>query len=318
MLYVRKFYKIVEEGQDRGRDSTGIVALKQDKMIKIKEALPAEEFMEEHSEDLFNMLKLKWTVLLGNNRAQPLPEGDSIEEKNRQPIELKSSKVYNGTWIGTHNGTIGNDKALANKIGFERKTDIDSEIVLAAFDYELSRNLSYTSYTSLLKAMVQKVSSDIAGGFSFAVSNTYFPDYLALMKNFKPLWLAAEMGLDNKVEAIYFSSEKKNLMNSIENVWIGTGKKTDIHPFKTTRKYWEVPAYTGLVLKAESDHIEIKTFPIRSKHITNIPDVDSKKATVICSGGIDSSTAAFLEHLSTREKWSYCITTMARSPTLKK
>src|SRR3972149_1042316 len=115
--------RLLMAGEDRGVDATGVVFVDQlGAMQWIRKALPAHEFVRDPEVmQVFQKWCLEATAVLWNSRAQPLPEGDSLSEQNRQPIVVDHIAI-------THNGTISNDRELTQGYNLPRSTEVDTEV----------------------------------------------------------------------------------------------------------------------------------------------------------------------------------------------
>lgn len=178
-----------------------------------------------------------------------------------QPVpEGDSIRVENrqpilyGDWLGVHNGTIGNDRELKAQYGFQVKSQIDSEVALALLDHKFNGSIE----------SIQDWASELSGGMAIIAFNVKTWDWVAI-KNFKPLCFAyADDGV------VVWASERKTL---------------EIGGFGDIR--W-VPPYTGFL------NVTFRHFDIDTLHETFVPMADENKAIVVASGGIDSSTAAYI------------------------
>jgi 7-cyano-7-deazaguanine synthase len=261
--------KMLVSGQDRGRDCTGVVAVYEDgSFMSCRLNLPADKFIMHPDYQSF-LMDLRFEGLkhlITNNRAQPIPEGESTSEKNRQPIMIPN-------WVGSHNGTISNDKELVGLFELETETQIDSEVVLRMLEEHLP------IYQGDLASLVQDVCRNLSGGMSFACVNSYYPGRLILFTNFKPLTIAVRKATEGN-EMIIYNSEKKNIENAF-------GKDDLLY---SDYKYQELKPYTGMIVDTETQTLD--EFKISTRITAHIPKSYDRRALVICSGGLDSCTAA--------------------------
>ena len=249
---------MLKASSDRGVDSTGVIGIYDNgktHIVKIKGGVL--DLLADTKFDAWLSDLPEYRCILWNNRAQPIPEGDANNRHNRQPIHFEG-------WWGTHNGTISNDKILAQKFNISAQSDVDTEIALARFSQ------LYEHYKD--KELVQNWSSEMEGGMALAIVSQNDPSKIYIAKNFKPLYVYANVNL------IVFASEKKNIVAGmgLESI-LDLDSKID----------W-IPPYTGLVIQSHS----VDMFPIQTLHRTVLEPLDDKRAVVIASGGIDSSTAA--------------------------
>lgn len=160
-----------------------------------------------------------------------------------------------GDWVGVHNGTFGNDRELKAQYSLSTVSQVDTEVGLALLDLILRDGVTEDK----IKDWARKLS----GGMTFFACNAKTQDWV-VAKNFKPLCY---------VEREYYriwASERKTLE------LVG---ESSIH--------W-VPPYTAFLNDTN------KPFPIETLHETSIPEADYQKALVVTSGGIDSTTAAYV------------------------
>ena len=243
-----QFTDMLRDSEDRGQDSTGAAIITRDRRVVFHRVLGGvdawvntltEEFIGEFENAAF---------ILGVNRAQPVPEGDSKSVVNRQPIQ-------SGDWVVVHNGTIGNDRELKVEYGLETKSQIDTEVAVALLDKVFDPMNPGVS--------VQKWAGLMSGGMAMFAVNVRTLEYVCI-KNFKPLC---------------FNS------NHDISVWASERKTLEVVGYQDSK--W-VPPYTGFF---NSPH---NSFPIETLHETSIPKSDPTLALVVTSGGIDSSTAAYV------------------------
>lgn len=260
------FTEMVKSTQDRGVDGVGFVGIGPTGVIveyrsplKARDAVVTPEW--EACRDKF----LQSKIVIGVNRAAPLPEGDSSKVKNRPPFIIDNIVV-------AHNGTISNDRDLIRENGWTMSTEIDTEVI--------NRLWSKYKETETLDERVQNVAGELIGGFTAPLLDLSDPDILVLLHNFKPL----AMTLDTDAMVMIYNSEFKN----IEAGFYGYGV-TELH---SSWKTIDVGAFESVIVDAENFEIwKVKT-PHRT--LSSLPPRNDKKAVVICSGGLDSVTAALV------------------------
>lgn len=190
----------------------------------------------------------------GNFRAQPLPEVPSINTDNVHPF-FEGIRSYI-----IHNGTISNDRELENKYSLPPHT-VDSQVIAQLY------NLNIQATNNDIEQAIQRTCRVLEGAFVFVLYDTIL-DKLIIVKNYQPLKIHY-----SPMKYFYFGSES---------------------PKQNMFEYATFPAYTAIVVNPNSIIIE-KQFKIEndvaSKHIPNMND---DKCVVVCSGGLDSSTAAFI------------------------
>jgi 7-cyano-7-deazaguanine synthase len=152
----------------------------------------------------------------------------------------------------THNGIIANDQELADEYEIERPTSIDTAVV-----------------PGLISQLgIQQAVEKLVGSYALAVIDRRDPDRLWLARNFKPLYLQSrpEHG------AIFFASRPEYLKEG--NSLLAT---------LTEPAIVEVPPHSLVEINAANGQIRTQILSERCR---------SKRALIICSGGLDSTTAA--------------------------
>jgi glucosamine 6-phosphate synthetase-like amidotransferase/phosphosugar isomerase protein len=129
------FSKLLAYSTRRGGDATGAAIVKTNGALVFKHHVTGREFIETdyYNEMMEKGLKFhsntdKTMILLGHNRAQT--KGTYLNRHNNHPI------IANRV-VGIHNGWINNDDALfkLNQDNFNRKAQVDSEIIFRLIDY---------------------------------------------------------------------------------------------------------------------------------------------------------------------------------------
>lgn len=198
------FNGIMQKASERGRDSVGIYSDGNTYKRTTKE-IPTIHTLE--------------TIALANNRGEPTTE--YVENKNKEDVQPYSKDGI----VVVHNGTIANDKDIAQELGIE-KPNIDSKIIpellAAKWDH---------SFDHLLEILKKHVIGSYAFGIYSERTQTLF-----LVSNYKPIYTEVLDG------ALYFSSLDKFLP--------GFGDLTSaIH---------KVEPYSAIAVKAYSKTIEYR------------------------------------------------------------
>lgn len=276
--------KMLLSGEDRGFDATGLVFAdifkKSPEFYVYKEDKPFSKINLVNYNDFLSQLPND-PLLIFNQRAQPLPEGDSVVEANRQPL------IVDGTVI-THNGTIGNDWELYEKYNFKRTTDIDSEVIAHLFNKyknevsnsEINNNLVNNNDNGLVTA-VKKTCEELSGGVAGILYTDSYPTKVFIIKNFKPLYLV----FDSETKTLIVNSELKNIRAGFPNFT------------KPLENYMiRIPPYSGIIIDLVS--FSFTHFDVSFKIKSYLPTPDPRKVVVVASGGMDSSTVtASLKYL---------------------
>lgn len=169
-----------------------------------------------------------------------------------QKTEQDIQPFGDGTIYVSHNGIIANDQELTNEFSIERQTRIDTAVLPGLIS----------------KIGIQSAIEKISGSFALAVVNKHTPGNLWLARNFKPIYLQSRQ----EHGAIFFASRPEHLR--IDGTLTGKLNEPAIV---------EVPPYSLVEINADTGLIQSKTLFERANH---------KRALVICSGGLDSTTAA--------------------------
>ena len=251
---VKKIVKLMEKTSLRGQDGYGIVSVKTGKYFKSKQ-LPTGE------EPFFN-LDFSGDIVILNARAQPMTEVASTDIESLQPI-LKDGYVL------AHNGVVSNDVEICEKYGFD--VTLDSEIIVDLLNlYTTDGTLRFESGT-----LGNKVLSQLSGGFAFALAKVGNTNELVLVKDFKTLWYGTDKN------DFYFASEKQFLEEVFGKEGIFSRNRIEnIEPYTVN--------YINFM---EFEHKEIK---FETKVISSLPPKNDNLVLVCASGGIDSSTSAYV------------------------
>jgi len=185
-----------------------------------------------------------------------LPEGYP-DENNHQPLILRSRYVV------SHNGTISNDVELVKKYGFEMQSQIDSEVLLHLYSKFAVATHHPLQFLTEVVGGVACVLVDAKSG----IINAY--------RNFKPLWVYDGY-------ARWFHSEKENLVEVFGEEEFGDPK------------YQEIENFSAYSFSRFDFSIFVKHEKIYTATKSHLPVQSQTRAYAMCSGGIDSVTAAFV------------------------
>ena len=159
----------------------------------------------------------------------------------------------NGNIYVSHNGIIANDHLLSIEYGIGRKTKIDTGII-----------------PDLLNQIgIQNGLKKLIGSFALAIVDKRDPNRLWLARNFKPLFLQKRPDLG----AIFFASRPEHLLPPNNSILTRLEQPPVI----------EVPPYCMVEINAKTGEISQQVLYGRALN---------RRALVICSGGLDSTTAA--------------------------
>ena len=278
LLAAYQLRQLIINAEDRGRDSWGLVTISNNGEVRANRRTGRPSKADETDFSLCSNL----SVAINNNRAEPTTE--YVEDKalkNIQPFQ------YSG-WVVAHNGVIANDKELISKYGLRPNSKIDSAVLPAYLAYKLGNTIDIEWVRSILM-------KDIVGSYALAMANSRHPNDLILACNYKPLFLLINKSNGN----IFFTSleEYAILDKSVEGIIS--------NPFQAV----EIPPYTLVHFTRDEveGRIKIKSYSLRTEkknpHMyqpivvgldLKTPPAESKKALVVCSGGLDSVVTACL------------------------
>lgn len=152
----------------------------------------------------------------------------------------------------SHNGTIANDNEIRRDFNIETSTAIDSAII-----------------PGLIKKIgVEGTLHQLIGSYALAVIDAKQPTRIWLACNFKPIYILQ----NNELGAIFFASRPNYLQ-----------PEQDFASRLKGPSILKVPHYHLLEVNGEQNIIHQKAI---------IPRIRQKRAFIICSGGLDSTTAA--------------------------
>ncbi len=170
----------------------------------------------------------------------------------RHKTDADAQPFGNGVVFISHNGTIANDHDLRQQFDIQVETCIDSAVCPEVI-YQLG---------------VRDGLDALKGSFALAIVDKRHPQKLWLARNYKPLFLQARPELG----AIFFASQADHL--SASNGLLSQLRQPAVV---------SMPPYTLLELDGQTGHIKEEAI---------VPRIRNKKALIICSGGLDSTTSA--------------------------
>lgn len=193
-------------------------------------------------------------TFVANMRAEPTTE--FVLEKtpsDQQPYTLAG-------WTVVHNGTIANDKELrTNKLS----TRIDSAAIverLAHNTYDLFDDHPGLITMEMAAGVIKKTVDELKGSYAILIMHEDQPGIIFTACNYRPIWHAVV------ANGVYFASSRNMFPVHMQPVML---KPYTMQMFAM--------GTTGAVLN--------QTWTLRKGKV-------SKKALVVCSGGLDSVVAA--------------------------
>ena len=179
-----KLRSIIIRAEERGRDSWGIVWLREDGTFGMVKAVGRA------SEGLPKVPRIFDSPIIAaiaNNRAEPTTE--YVKEKGPEDIQ-----PFVGSYIAaTHNGVIANDYAIEAKYGLKKPSIVDSSILPPLLE---------KIWDGTLEGLRKILAKEVVGSFALAIIDRRAPGKLWLATNFKPLYVMWDRGLN----ALFFSS----------------------------------------------------------------------------------------------------------------
>jgi len=189
---------VIIKGEERGRDSFGVVSVKRDGSITVfKERGRPSDALKRISK----IVDADTVAVIFNNRAEPTTE--YVQVKTPDDIQPMIGERI----IVAHNGTIANDKDLEIRFELRRRSRIDTAILPP-----LLEKLWDGSLEGLRDVLVRYV----VGSYALAIADRKRPGKLWLVVNFKPLYLAWYRELN----AMFFASLDDYLVDDWDKpVW---------------------------------------------------------------------------------------------------
>lgn len=250
-----KFISTLKKAEERGRDSFGISVITKDNR------LVNEKHIGKPSQCIIktNLKDPNISIVIANNRAEPTTE----YIKNKTDLDIQPFDC-NG-WIVAHNGIIANDKDIIHSFHLENliNTKIDSAVIPALLFKKFGNKFDSVNIIEFLK-------NSIVGSYALAIANVNFPNKLILMTNYKPLYLARHQIYNYYI----FASSDSYLKN-----------KNLIDELYQKINVIQIPPYSAIYLDLDNNESNWNLINIKK-------EVKSKKALVVCSGGLDSTVVA--------------------------
>lgn len=167
------FNSILDKSSERGRDSMGVYADGEYRKTTTAEKIKLETAAH---------------IVLTNNRGEPTTE--YVADKAQDDVQPYESDAI----VVVHNGTIANDKDIADRLGMEHP-NIDTKIIAP---------LLARKWDGTIDNLVEVINSEVVGSYAFAIYNK-LSDELFLVSNYKPIYTEVVDGV------VYFSSLDKFL-----------------------------------------------------------------------------------------------------------
>ena len=257
--FLQRFARLMKKSACRGKDGWGIIRSDRQghtqatrRFEKIRNTTLVDEFLNKSSD-------VSW--VLGNNRAEPTTE----YIKDKVPADLQPYSDCG--WHIVHNGTIANDEELRNAYQLDPITSVDSAIIPDL----LSKCFTHGRRD---KDVVNWLVKTLRGSYALAIGSEMFPRDLLLLCNYKPIFLARH----RQYNYVMFSSMQFNFEPFTDDYFLGEFEIIQLDP------------YSAVSLTADFERIVIRN--VGEEAFEDIRSPNQQKALVICSGGLDSTTAA--------------------------
>jgi glucosamine 6-phosphate synthetase-like amidotransferase/phosphosugar isomerase protein len=204
------------ENMMRGRTASGIAYVNVDEIVVLKEAVMGSAFIE-----LPEYKKLEDTQMVLSSSTESKREDVTfamghcrLKTKGTEENNKNNHPIVTGDVVGVHNGVITNDDQLFDKYRteFDRKADVDSEIIFALINHH-----SKIDITDISSAII-KTSNELIGSFSCTMVHRSQPHILWFFRNHNPcdilhykeegiiIWSSARFFIDESVKGLSLSS----------------------------------------------------------------------------------------------------------------
>lgn len=161
--------------EQRGPAATGVAVMDTDGMVALcKRPLPASAFTEtlEYRQALERVGR-RTSLILGHTRLPT--KGDPLQGTNNHPIRA-------GAVVGVHNGHIANDDELFLATGFERRGEVDSEIVFRLLE-GVRPGIRAGRYLDQVRQRIEL----LQGEYTFMACDQRRPEQLLVLRDGNPL-----------------------------------------------------------------------------------------------------------------------------------
>lgn len=190
------FTQLLRYSEHRGPFATGVALIQSDGNCFLKKApIPAMDFVRtpEYEEAISN-LDDDTTLIMGHTRWPTV--GSHHNNENNQPL----LSHVNPRVLLSHNGHIGNYRALFDRYNFQRFTQVDSEILLRFAE----RNIGFDG---IQPEWLIRDLKECLGRLSVVIVATRFPYKILLVKGNQPL----QMRYNSELFIFAYASENEIL-----------------------------------------------------------------------------------------------------------
>lgn len=183
---------IIVKGEERGRDSFGIVALDKNGELSVFKSRDRPSIAVNKMPSIINE---NTVAAIFNNRAEPTTE--YVKAKTEDDIQPMISEHV----VVAHNGTIANDKDLETRFNLTRRSRIDTAILPPLLE---------RFWDGSLNGLRDVLINYVIGSYALAIMDARRPGRIWLATNFKPLYMAWYSDL----KALFFASLDDYLIDS--------------------------------------------------------------------------------------------------------
>jgi len=262
--------KFFEQATNRGRDSYGFYFNSErgldEENFELTKDVSGNPFEHEPGKETFDVNWEEVRICLNNMRAEPTSNSDWIREKtidDTQPICSLNAAVV-------HNGTICNDDEIEYTKDMEF-IGINGDLLYTTKTKPRIDSGVFLTFTNADK-LIDALRKDKIKG-SYALAQHFYESGLVLFaKNYMPLYFL----FDYENKWIWFASEKE----TFEPILLYITGDYEIYDF---------PAYSAAVINL-NEEFEDAVDLIKNFASDLMPEIKTRKALCVCSGGLDSAT----------------------------
>jgi len=238
------------------------------------------EESEERGRDTWGLTQLPWDMsdpvtkkgdAAGSSNAMVLPNlvkstvigtrrGEPAHEWVLNPSLDDMHPFTHADWTIVHNGTISNDQEIIDEFNAGTEEGLPFKPPTRIDSYVIAMAFQMWGFQAGL--------ARLQGSFAILAVNRHQPDKMWYATNYKPLFMLGSTHGDR----VLFASQKAYLMGLVENPLLDPSP-VELGPYRA-----------GYVQGVEHQHWSLYERPKRPRTL------------VVCSGGLDSGTVAWLHH----------------------
>jgi 7-cyano-7-deazaguanine synthase len=188
-----------------------------------------------------------------------------VHEKTEADVQPFVSP--DGMWVFVHNGTIANDKQLRESL----VSDPDWVLPTKIDSYAIGLGLDQHGFEYTVKHLLEGSFAILAISLASSTPKLYYAT------NYKPLYIRGDL----RRGLVQVASQRSSLEH-------------DYHPLADPGPQELEPYTYGAIELGELTVPELTKFSLRDEWLAP----RTKRALIVCSGGLDSATAAWSHHVS--------------------